>query len=172
MNETARVESESRPRQGESVAQTLRRSLLQLDSRRGAAYGRLNQALRGATKPGAPPNHFQVVCANVTEELKLVSEGVMALRTSLVEQKLPHWQTGVKWIDMLQDLEEKKLVAFVSLHALHRSKDAGKLLARPDSTSSSETLQTKISRYAKELDEIDTEIRDLLQEVREFIEEQ
>lgn len=167
-SETELVEREARPRDGESVAQSLQRSLLFLQNRRGIAYARLNNALRATVRPTGNINQYRIVCANVTEDLKLVSEGVIALRQALWRDNLPDSKNAVKWLDKLQEFEEQKLITFVSLHTVQRSKDAG-LRAPSEEADSAEPLEKKMSRFAKKLDEIDTEIKDLMDEIREFI---
>lgn len=165
-SETELVEREARPREGESVAQSLQRSLLHLQSRRGIAYARLNRALRATMQPRANVNEYKIACANVAEDLKLVNEGIAALRQAIWVDNMKHSQSAVRWLDGLQEMEERKFVAFVSLHTVQRSRDAG--IRAGDG----ENLEEKMGRFAKTLHELDTDINDVMDEIREFIAEE
>ena len=177
MAEQEAIEACSRLKPGETVASALKRVLPELQSRRALAYGRVGKALRAhsAGTPNKTDGEYAFVCAHVTEDLKLASEGVMALRASLIPLRLPHAARAVAWIDSLQDLEERKLVATVSYHTLKRTpkKDFPLPIAHSSKEcDKQETMEMKISRFAKELNSIDIEIRELFDEINEFIAEE
>ncbi len=168
--ETEEIEAESRPREGETVAQSLNRALLSLHARRGAAYGRLRRALKDSiSAPAATLRQLQSEVCNVTEDLKLVSEGVAALRKGIYYDNLPNSKQALKWLDRIQKLEDRKLIAFTSLSAIQRSRAAGTAPTTPAETAE---LDAKIAQYTRELDEVNTEESDIFDEVREFIAEE
>jgi len=169
--ETEEIERLSRPLEGESVAASLRRVLLPLQNRRGAAYGRLRTALKNSQASKTKDlTQFRIEVAHVTEELTLVKEGGLALRKAIYIEYLPHSKQATKWLDRLHALEEKKLVTFISLNAIQRAKTAG--TAPPQEDDETETVDEKIARFTKELQGIDEEISDIVEEIREFISDQ
>lgn len=169
--ETEEIERLSRPLEGESVAASLRRVLLPLQNRRGAAYGRLRTALKDSQASKTKDlTQFRIEVAHVTEELTLVKEGGLALRKAIYIEYLPHSKQATKWLDRLHALEEKKLVSFISLNAIQRAKIAG--TAPPQEDDEAETTDEKIARFTKELQTVDEEITDIIEEIREFISDQ
>ncbi|CAN8074698.1 unnamed protein product [Agarophyton chilense] len=129
---------------------------------------------------------YPVVCAHVTEDLKLCSEAIMKLRDLLSNYKrmkeplcdTPESEisTAVKWLDTLQDLEEQKLLCTVSVHAISRSSAQRKKSQAQVALSSSSSLyasndpevKQKLANYAKQLNSIDTDINSLTQEIMEY----
>lgn len=170
---------------GEPLPVLLHRCIPRIQNVRAKAYGRLNAALRrttqgsdslGGREPGMPDlvqpaTDYRTICANVTEDLKLASEAVIELRAVVqawlqrASSILPDSEisTVLQWLDALQDLEEKKLVATVSLHALQRSANQPEHTTDPPSE-----VREKASKYAKELNRTDQDINDLLQEIMEY----
>lgn len=69
---------------------------------------------------------------------------------------------AVGWIDTIQDLEEEKLVATVSLHALQRS------ASQPHVNDDSQRVRERMSEFAKRLNATDQAINELLTEILEF----
>lgn len=176
------------PRDAETLPGLLKRCIPHIQHVRAKAYGRLNVALRRTIIPDpnlastrahdpsvphlAPPvTDYPSICANVTEDLKLASEAVMELHevvrswSQRQSNTLPHSEisTASRWLDTLQNLEEKKLVATVSLHALQRSTNQPEHARDPASA-----VREKVSKYSKELNQTDQDINDLLQEIMEF----
>lgn len=118
-----------------------------------------------------PPQDYHTVCANVTEDLKLASEAVIELRAvvdawpaSGVPPVSPvDVTTAVRWIDMLQQLEEKKLVATVSLHAMQRS------ASQPNHADDDpQHVKQRMTEFARQLNGTDQAINELLGEILEF----
>ncbi|PXF47525.1 hypothetical protein BWQ96_02669 [Gracilariopsis chorda] len=196
------------PLDGEDLASLLHRCIPKVQTKRAQAYNRLNTALLESNKPrnaadqphtqsrpkdpfevfdpsSSQPKDYPVVCAHVTEDLKLCSEAIIKLRALLAECKelakpisgTPESEVrnAIKWLDTLQDLEEKKLVCTVSVHAISRSNAATKR-RKPVSASTPSTLfssdnpevKQQLAAYAKQLNGIDTDINSLLQEVMEY----
>lgn len=188
LSETELARDFVQPRDGEHLPGLLHRCIPRIQKSRAKAYARLNAALRRSPPPvqqadslqaqslGVPHlapavTDYRTICANVTEDLKLASEAVIELRavvnawserfcnqTSEVEVA-----TALKWLDALQDLEEKKLIATVSLHALQRSSNQAKYANDPPSR-----IGEKVPQYAKELNGTDQTINELLQEILEY----
>ncbi|KAI0567225.1 hypothetical protein FGB62_4g044 [Gracilaria domingensis] len=129
---------------------------------------------------------YPIVCAHVTEDLKLCSEAIMRLRDFLSDYKnmkeplcdAPESEvsTALKWLDTLQDLEEKKLICTVSVHAISRSnaeQRRSQLRTAPASSTSmfasnNPEVKQKLAAYAKQLNKIDTDINFLMQEIMEY----
>ena len=172
-SETELARTFVRARAGEPLPDLLQRALERVQSVRAAAYTRLRRALRrtsAASGAGAPsPPDYATICAHVTEDLKLASEAVMELRGVVAA-----WPTrdgaaaarevraAVQWLDALQSLEERKLVATVSFHALQRS------AAQHADAQDAGARRERLSKFAKDLNATDLQINDLLQEVREY----
>lgn len=121
-----------------------------------------------ATSTDGPAiNNYPAVCAHVTEELKLCSEGIMKLRV-IVEEKIEgnaqdkDGKMIVKWLDHLQKLEEDKLYTTVAMHTISRSASA-----RVQGMTE-ENSREKFSKYAKQLQSTDDDINELLEELKEF----
>lgn len=161
----------------------LRDGLLPLQAARSAAYGRLNGALRAFTADPASVD-YPSVCSNCTEDLKLASEGVLALQG--VCRRRTGGAGGAEFgetatvCERLQLLEEQKMIAMVSVHAIKRSKKVGGMegvletLEREGGTGdgegegkSLETLDDKVVRFSKRLVGIDEEIDEIVMGWRE-----
>jgi hypothetical protein len=163
----------------------LRDGLLPVQASRSAAYGRLNAALREFTAEPASID-YQAVCSNCTEDLKLASEGVLALQSVCARR------AGRKGTDAfvevaaacgrLQALEEQKMVAVVSIHAIKRSKKVGRTSGVFDALGRSglegvqrdgderpETLDEKVVRFSKRLAGIDQDIAEIVMAWREVV---
>lgn len=116
---------------------------------------------------GPAIENYPAVCAHVTEELKLCSEGIMTLRV-VVKNRVDRnaedkdGKMIVKWLDQLQKLEEDKLYTTVAMHTISRSASARIQGMNEDNT------REKYSKYAKQLQSIDDDINELLEEVKEF----
>lgn len=190
-SETKLAQNFAHPRPSESLPYLLHRCVIQVQQTRASAYARLYSALRRSRHPqysrpqqplalssqpiiphaDHPPQDYRVVCANVTEDLKLASEAVIELRAVIgawATNDAPPASdtdvaTAVRWIDTLQHLEEKKLVATVSLHALQRS------ASQPNHADDNpQRVRQRISEFAKQLNATDQAINELLEEILEF----
>lgn len=188
LSETELARDFVQPRDGEHLPGLLHRCIPRIQNSRAKAYARLNAALRRSSLPiqqadllhapslGVPPlapavTDYRTICANVTEDLKVASEAVIELRAVVnawserVNNRMPEREisTALRWLDALQDLEEKKLIATVSLHALQRSAIQPKHANDPLLP-----VGGKLPQYARELNGTDQEINELLQEIMEY----
>lgn len=205
-SETAAVLRELEQKSEASIPVLFRDILLTVQNSRSSAYGRLTSALRayssGQVEDG---KNYELVCANVTEDLKVASESVIALRAMLAKRRdegntaSPKLQVdeAVNLIDRLQSVEERKMIAVVSVHALKRSRVAGRsdaeaVLAAVERESNPtkmgsndndlenendaeehdesdhETFEDKVARHYKKLNAIDEELGEIGEEIREI----
>lgn len=162
----------------------LRDGLLPLQEARSSAYGRLNGALRAFTADPASVD-YAAVCSNCTEDLKLASEGVLALQAACRTRGGGGGGAGFGEVadacGALQMLEEQKMVAVVSVHAIKRSKKVGGMegvletLGReggdgePGDGERRETFDEKVVRFSKRLADIDEEIAEIVLAWREAV---
>lgn len=140
-------------------------SLLEISSSRGRSLGKLNQALRSSGNVGILPNNYEMVCSTVQRELSEASDKEAALRSDIHSRDEEGSLYALNWIDKLMDLEKKQLISLVSLHALQRSKEAN---PTEDATDASK-MESNISNHAQALQRIDSDMGDLLAEIREFV---
>jgi DNA repair REX1-B len=183
--ETAKLVERIASLSGEPLSRHLRVVLLAVQQSRADAYARLNKALRASAANNTAPGDagggrgrtdaYAETCANVTEDLKVASEAVLALREHVVQRKDREADAVVALLDRLQALEEEKILAFVSLHALKRSIAAGVVVVGDDSNSSSASQQERYSadvvRFSKNLANVDQQIADVMDEARELMAE-
>lgn len=162
----------------------LRDGLLPMQFSRSAAYGRLNAALRDFTADPASVD-YPAVCSNCTEDLKLASEGVLALegvcRRRGGGEKGAAFREVAETCERLQGLEEQKMVAVVSVHAIKRSRKVGGMDGVLETLGkeggdvdvgyeeSRETLDAKVVRYSKRLAGLDEEIAEMVMAWREIV---
>lgn len=201
LTESDATRSFVQPQPSETLAHLLQRCLPRVQTKRARAYNNLNAALRPnvanrqTLDPSPSPRHnpfsafdhlpqsndYRIICANVTEDLKLCSEAVMELRTVLVNfnhhsTSIRHSspadiQAAINWLDTLQDLEEKKLVATVSVHALTRSINPALRAGQNTRDMDPAEVNNKIVMHSRQLNNTHESINELLQEVREFCHE-
>lgn len=151
----------------------LRDGLLPLQSSRAGAYGRLNAALRAFLSGECAPEDYPIVCANCAEDLKLAGEGVVYLERVCRRRSGKEFDGIADACVRLQALEERKMVAIVSVHAIKRSRKVGGkdgLLDAFDKVEDGvvkETLDVKIVRFSKQLAEIDAEIGEIVEDWRD-----
>ena len=153
-------------------AALLKEGLLPLQASRSAAYGRLNDALRAWL--ASPGSNYALVCANCTEDFKLASEGVLELRSVCAERALGEAEFAplVALIDRLQALEERKMAAVVSVHAVKRSRKEGgdeAVLRALGDDGSRGGVEDRIIKYSQTLRKIDEDIAEVMEEVREIV---
>lgn len=112
------------------------------------------------------PNNYEMVCSTVQRELSEASDKEADIRSAIHSGKEEGTQCALNWIDKLMDLEKKQLIALVSLHALQRSKEAN---VAGDDESDASKMESNIANHAQTLQCIDSDMNDLLAEIREFV---
>lgn len=195
-SETAVVLAKIAYLSGDSPWKLLDQVLIPLLELRARAYARLNDALRQSTivlKSGARQSSstthgsensseqsmqqqeeqlddYPVICANCTEDFKVASEGVLAIREVLEKR---NGQFGVKQLinllDRLQSLEQEKLVTVASLHALKRSAAVNTTANVHQLSGDNQSVEQKLVTLSKKLQSVDTDLTDIYDEVREFV---